>query len=206
MSGEVVASLVAVPADVGYAGVFALVAAETAGALVPGETALILAGALAARGDLSLGAVIAAGAAGAVVGDNIGFLVGARGVRFLLTWGSRWQAERRQLVAEAERFFAKHGAKAVLFARWMPGVRLVGAWFAGAARMSWPKFFLWNSVGGIAWSASVAGGAYVLGSVANWAFGLIGIIVSLVVIVIAGTTLGRRRLARASFGRCDSSH
>lgn len=197
MSGsQLVASIVSVPADVGYAGVFVLVATETAGALVPGETALIVAGALAARGDLSLVGVIAAGAAGAIVGDNIGFLIGGRGIRLFLTRGTRWQSQRLRLVAHAEAFFAKHGPKAVLFARWMPGFRLVGAWFAGAARMPWHRFFVWNLVGGVAWSASIAGGAYLLGSAANWAFGLIGVIVSLIVIAVIGAALAQRRCGR----------
>lgn len=138
------------PAEIGYLGVFLLVAGETAGALVPGETALIVAGALASRGDLSLPLVVAAGAAGAIVGDNIGFVVGGRGLRWLLTTGGRWRRERAWLVAEGERFFARHGPKAVLLARWLPGLRLVGAWFAGGSGMRWRVFAFWNVVGGIA--------------------------------------------------------
>jgi membrane protein DedA with SNARE-associated domain len=87
------AVFVSVPSGIGYLGVFLLVAGETAGALVPGETALIVAGALAARGDLSLAAVIAVGAAGAIAGDNIGFVIGQRGIRRLLTTGGSPLAE-----------------------------------------------------------------------------------------------------------------
>lgn len=192
------AALVSVSSGIGYLGVFSLVAGETAGALVPGETALIVAGALAARGDLSLAAVIAVGAAGAIVGDNIGFVVGQRGIRRLLTTGRRWQSQRERLVREAELFFARHGPKAVLFARWIPGLRLVGAWFAGAARMPWRVFAVWNAVGGVAWAASIAGGAYLLGKAASWAFGLVGVIVSVMLLIVVGAAVGRARLRRAS--------
>lgn len=105
-----------VPAEIGYLGVFLLVAGETADALVPGETALIVAGALASRGELSLPLVIAAGAAGAIVGDNVGFVVGGRGLRFLLTTGGRWPASAPGLSprvsdfsrATARRLFCLH--------------------------------------------------------------------------------------------------
>ncbi|MDE3191848.1 MAG: DedA family protein [Acidobacteriota bacterium] len=201
------AAFVSVPAGIGYVGVFLLVGGETAGALLPGETALIVAGALAARGDLSLPLVIGAAAAGAIAGDNIGFLVGERGVRLLLTRGERWRRQRAWLVAEAERFFARYGPRAVFLARWVPGLRLIGAWFAGAARMRWRVFLVWNALGGIAWAASVGGGAYLLGRAANWAFGLVGLVLTVTLLILAGVVLARRRLERASSAaKCGSSH
>src|SRR5258708_25406170 len=75
------AALVTVPAGIGYPLLFALVAAESAGALVPGETSLIVAGALAGQGQLSLPLVIAVAAGAAILGDNTGFLLGRRGLR-----------------------------------------------------------------------------------------------------------------------------
>lgn len=199
------ALLAHVPASVGYWMVFLLVAGETAGALVPGETALIVAGALAGRGDLSLPLVVGAGAAGAIVGDNVGFAVGGRGVRWLLGRGGRFGRQRASLVGEAERFFARYGLKAVLVARWVPGLRLVGAWFAGAGRMRWRTFLLWNAVGGIAWSLSIAGGSYLLGSVANRAFGLVGVVLGVGTTIAAGFVLARRRLARTPSGNRPAS-
>ena len=193
--------LFGVPSEIGYLGVFLLVAAETAGALVPGETALIVAGALASRGGLSLPLVIAAGAAGAIVGDTIGFVIGGRGVRWLLTSGGPWSRRRAHLVAEGERFFARHGPKAVLLARWVPGLRLVGAWFAGSSGMRWRVFALWNAAGGIAWAASVGGGAYLLGRAAGWAFGLVGVALSTVLVLLLGVAVVRRRLRRRGEGQ-----
>lgn len=193
-----VGSLFGVPEQVGYASVFLLVAGETAGALVPGETALIVAAAIASRGDLSLALVLAAGAAGAIVGDNIGFAIGDRGLRRLLNAGRRWQTERQWLATTGERFFAAHGPKAVILTRWLPGLRLVGAWFAGASGMPWRRFAIWNVLSGIAWALSVGGGAYLLGRAAGWAFGLVGLILTIALLLTAGIAIGRRRLPRAS--------
>jgi membrane-associated protein len=95
-------------------------------------------------------------------------------------------------------FFARHGPKAVLFARWIPGLRLVGAWFAGAAEMPWRVFAVWNAIGGIAWAASIAGGAYLLGKAAGSAFGLIGVVVSVTLLIVVGAAVGRARLQCAS--------
>ena len=90
------AALVQLPASVGYGLVVLLVAAETAGALVPGETALIVAASLAGHGKLSLLLVVACGAFGAIVGDNIGYLIGAieffGGIAILLGIATRWVA------------------------------------------------------------------------------------------------------------------
>ena len=162
------ALFVDLPPDLGYVLVYLLVAGETAGALVPGETALILAGALAGQGKLSLPIVIAVGAAGAITGDTIGYLIRTRGLRMLL---------RRfgpGLVRRGEAFFERHGPKAVFLARWLPGLRLVGAWFAGASRMPWPRFLFWNALGGVAWAASVAVSADLIGHAAGGLLGALG--------------------------------
>ena len=75
------AALFNVPANLGYPLLFALVAGESAGALIPGETALIVAAALASRGKLSLPVVIGVAAGAAIIGDNVGYLIGRRGLR-----------------------------------------------------------------------------------------------------------------------------
>lgn len=167
------ALFVHVPASAGYLIVFVLVAAETAGALVPGETALIVAGTLAGSGRLSLALVWFCGAGGAILGDNVGYLIGRRGLRVLARrFGESW-------VQRGEAFFERHGPKAVFFARWIPGLRLVGAWFAGAAQMRWRVFLPWNALGGAAWSASIAGTAYLIGQAAGGIFLAVSIAIGL---------------------------
>jgi len=164
-----------VPASIGYPVLFGLVAAESAGALVPGETAVIVAGALAARGQLSLPLVIAIAAAAAIFGDNLGYLIGRNGLRRLLDRPSRFAARRQRAVRRGEAFFKRHGPAAVFFGRWLPGLRVVVAWLAGAERLSWRRFLLWNSLGGVAWAASIASVAYALGRSASGYVGLIGL-------------------------------
>jgi undecaprenyl-diphosphatase len=141
---------------------------------VPGETSLILAGALAARGQLSLPLVIAVAAAAAIVGDNTGYLIGRRGLRRLLDRPGRRSARRQRLLARGEAFFARHGSAAVFLGRWLPGLRVVASWLAGANRMPWRRFLLWNALGAIVWASTVGGAAYLLGQSASGSLGAIG--------------------------------
>jgi len=168
------AALINVPTGIGYPLLFVFVGAESAGALVPGETALIVAAVLAAQGSLSLPVVIAVAAGAAIVGDNIGYLIGRRWLRRLIDRPGRLAARRRQLVERGEVFFARYGSAAVFFGRWLPGLRVVASWLAGAERMPWQRFVLWNALGGIAWAATIGGLAYALGRSVAGSLGVIG--------------------------------
>ena len=170
------ASLINVPTGIGYPLLFAFVAAESAGALVPGETSLIVAAALAGQGTLSLPLVIAVAAGAAIVGDNVGYVIGRRGLRRLVDRPGRWAAGRRQLVERGEEFFARHGSPTVFFGRWLPGLRVVTSWLAGADRMPWRRFLVWNALGGITWAATIGALAYVVGRSAAGSLGAIGFV------------------------------
>jgi undecaprenyl-diphosphatase len=189
------AALVNVPANLGYPLLFVLVGAESAGLLVPGETALIVAAVLASQGRLSLPAVIAVAAAAAIVGDNIGYLIGRRGLRRLLDRPGRSSARRQQALARAEPFFERNGPAAVFFGRWLPGLRVFAAWLAGANRMRWPRFTRWNALGGISWATTIGTVAYLLGrSISGWAWaiGLVGL-GAVAIIALARRLRERRR-------------
>lgn len=170
------AALITVSAGIGYPLLFALVAAESAGALVPGETSLIVAGALAGQGQLSLPIVIAVAAGAATLGDNTGYLLGRRGLRRLLERPGRRAEGRRRLVERGEAFFARRGAATVFFARWLPGLRIVVAWLAGADRMPWRRFLLWNALGGTLWAATIGSLAYLLGRGGSGFLGAVGFV------------------------------
>jgi membrane protein DedA with SNARE-associated domain len=184
------------PSTVGYAGVALLVGIESAGVPVPGETSLIAAAVLASQAHLSLPLVIALAAGGAIIGDNVGYVVGRRGGRWLLTRPGRWHRSRMHLLERGEAFFARHGAKAVFLGRWIPWLRVTAAWLAGASRMPWPRFLFWNALGGIAWATSIGIAAYVLGQAAAAVLGATGLAL-LVLIVVGGfgLLLARRRSA-----------
>jgi membrane protein DedA with SNARE-associated domain len=178
--------------------VFAIVCLESAGLWLPGETALIAAGVYAAKGHLSITSLIVVAAAAAIIGDNIGYWLGREGGRRLLY---RWKWLARfadRLLPAGERFFERHGGKAVFLARFFGGLRVTAAWIAGITRMPWWRFFAWNAAGGIVWAVSVGLIAFYAGKAAADAiarYGLYGGIVLVVLIVggLVGLHFWRRR-------------
>ncbi len=163
---------------IGYPLLFLLVMAESGGVPVPGETSLIAAALLASQGRLEIGLVIAIAAAGAIVGDNLGYLIGRKGGRWLLERPGRFQRQRLEVLATGEPFFERHGPKAVFFGRFLLGLRVWASWLAGATRMHWRLFAFWNALGGICWATGVGLLAYYLGHSAKnalQAFGLYGL-------------------------------
>ncbi len=165
--------------------VFLIVAAESSGVPLPGETALIAAAVLASQGHFSIASVIAVAAVGAIVGDNIGYWLGRELGRGFL---QRYAPVRRfsdRVLPRAERFFERHGGKTIFFARWVSGLRVAGAWVAGFAHMPWWRFFLWNASGGIAWAVTVGVVAYYAGRAAADAIGRYGLIGGGIAVVAA---------------------
>ena len=161
------AAIIDLPANVGYAAVFALIAVETMGIPVPGETALIGAALLAHDGQLSIIVLVALAAAAAIIGDNVGFAIGRKGGRRLFARPGPFHSHRLKVLEHGEPFFARHGPKAVFLGRWVSGLRIASAWLAGMNKMDWPTFLFWNALGGIAWAASIGLGVYFLGHVAE---------------------------------------
>jgi membrane protein DedA with SNARE-associated domain len=148
--------LIPVPSEIGYPALAALIAAESAGLPVPGETALLVAGGLAASGQLSLALVILVAGCAAIAGDTLGYWIGRRGGRAFLLRDGFGARHRREAVTRAEWFFARFGVATVFFGRWIIGVRVVAALMAGATRMPWPRFAVANAAGGFTWAATVA--------------------------------------------------
>jgi undecaprenyl-diphosphatase len=186
-------ALIKIPAHLGYLALFALVGAESTGVPVPGETALITAAVLAHQGHFTLPLVIAIAAAGAIVGDNLGYLLGRTGGRALLQRPGLLERHRRAILAKGEPFFARHGPKAVFLGRWIAGLRIAAAWLAGIDRMPWPTFLFWNAVGGITWATSVGLLAYYLGAAAEHIFKITGLAgVALAAVILAAYLLWRR--------------
>ena len=146
---------------------FAVVMLESFGLPLPGETALIAFGVLASQGHYSIVTVIAVAAAGAIIGDNLGYaLIGRLGGRRLFErtrYGRRY-ADR--FLPLAERLMAKHGGKVVFFGRFISILRFTAAWAAGIARMPWWRFFFWNAAGGICWATAVGLVSYYAGAAA----------------------------------------
>ena len=187
----------------GYPLLMLLVMSETSGVPVPGETALITASLLASRGDLDITLVIVLAAAAAIVGDNIGYLIGRKGGRWALERPGRFQRERLRVITTGEPFFERHGPKAVFFGRFVLGLRVWASWLAGATHMRWRSFLLWNALGGICWATTVGLIAYFLGRSAGNAlqsFGLFGLGAAALALITAVVLhrRHRRRLAQAA--------
>jgi membrane protein DedA with SNARE-associated domain len=190
---------------IGYPVLFLLVMAESGGMPVPGETALITGGVLASSGNLSIELVIPIAAAGAIVGDNLGYLIGRKGGRWLLERPGPFHAQRQQVLQSGEPFFERHGPKAVFFGRFVLGLRVWASWLAGATRMPWPSFVLWNALGGICWATGIGLLAYFLGHSAGSAikaFGIYGLVAAL--LALAWFFLAHRRHRRESQAKPES--
>ena len=166
---------------------FAVVLIESFGIPLPGETALIAFGVLASQGHYSIAAVIAIAAAGAIVGDNLGYwLIGRLGGRALFRrW--RWlNMYSERVLPRAESLMERHGGKTVFFGRFVSILRYTVAWVAGLSRMRWWRFLFWNAAGGIAWATAVGLTAYYGGQAAADGirrYGLYAVAVVLVVVV-----------------------
>jgi membrane protein DedA with SNARE-associated domain len=171
---------------------------ESAGVPFPGEALLLAAAAWAAARHHSIVLVVLFGFIGATAGADVGYYLGYKGGRpFVERFGSIFRI-RPEHIARSELFFARHGDKAVLLARFVLGLRTWGSMLAGMARMPFWRFQLFSAIGGLAWAAIVGVAGYVLGS--NLALleaiirgiGLGGLIVLAVIAVILFVA-GRRR-------------
>jgi undecaprenyl-diphosphatase len=190
--------LFSVPTNLGYAALAALIAGETMGIPLPGETALIAGGILASEGRLSLEIVIVVAAAAAIVGDNVGFWIGRTGGRRLLELPGPLAHHRERVLERGEAIFRRHGAKTVFFGRWFSGLRIASAWLAGVNRMPWGTFLVYNALGGVAWAVSVGVLAYWAGHSADDVLGVVGVGglgLALVVLCAFGVWRWRRRRA-----------
>jgi membrane protein DedA with SNARE-associated domain len=173
---------------------------ESSGIPFPGEVLLVAAAAWAAARHHSIFLVILFGFLGATAGGDIGYLLGFKGGRpFVERFGSIFRI-RPEHIARSELFFARHGDKAVLAARFVLGLRTWGSMLAGMARMPFWRFQLFSALGGLAWATAVGLAGYLLGSNLPLLetiirdIGLGGL--ALVVLLVAVLILAARRVER----------
>jgi membrane protein DedA with SNARE-associated domain len=179
----------------GYVVVFVLVMLESLGLPVPGETALIAAALYAgSTHHLSIGWVIAVAAAGAIVGDNVGFTLGRRvGTKLLMRHGHRIRLNESRLRIGMW-LFRRHGGKVVFWGRFVSILRTYAAFLAGTNRMSWPRFLVFNAAGGILWATAFGLGYYAFGDVLEHAGTAIDIGLGVAgALVVVGFILWARR-------------
>jgi undecaprenyl-diphosphatase len=192
---------VAVLTQFGYLALALLIAGESAGLPIPGETALIAAAALAAQGHLSIAVVLGTAAIAAVVGDNMGYGLGRLGGARLLSARGPWRGHRVRLLARGDAFFTRHGALAVLFGRWTPVLRVTASVLAGTHRMDWRRFVVWNTVGGVTWVLTIGGLAYLLAGRLPGALPALGLVMTATwVSALVGRYVYRRWATSAATG------
>ncbi|MDP9241218.1 MAG: DedA family protein [Actinomycetota bacterium] len=169
------------------------------GVVLPGETALLVGGYLAANGKLSLPVMVVVAVGCAIAGDSVGYEVGRLlGPRLRTSWLGRKVGDRRW--GRAEEFLQRHGGKAVFFGRSIALLRALVPTLAGAARMPYTTFLPWNAAGGTVWG----GGCVLLGYAFARSLSTVerylqlsgGVVITIVVVVWLGIHLLRRRRER----------
>jgi membrane protein DedA with SNARE-associated domain len=194
----VATSLEQLVVNYGYMTVFALVGLESLGVPVPGETVLIVAGTYAGlTHKLSIWGVVGAAAAGAIIGDTIGFWVGDKGGYRLLRRYGKYVRFDEPKIKVARYLFDLHGGKVVFFGRFVAVLRTYAAFLAGTTRMQYRRFLFFNASGGIVWACAYGFGSYFAGKtlerVSGW---LTYVFVALAVLtIVAAIVIVRRKMA-----------
>lgn len=157
--------LTAVPAPLAYAVITALVFAEAAlffGFVIPGETAVIIGGVLAALGHLSIWVLLALVIGAAVIGDSVGFEIGRLlGPRLTGIGPMRRHQHRTERALE---YLHARGGRALVLGRWTAFLRAVMPALAGASGMTYRRFLTFNVLGGVTWATIVVALAYSAGA------------------------------------------
>lgn len=169
----------------GYLTVFLLVAAESLGVPLPGETALVAAGIYAGHTHhLNIWIVFAVASVAAILGDNIGFWIGDKGgYRLARRYGKKVRLDERKLKV-GRYIFDRHGVKVVFFGRFVSILRTYAAFLAGTSKMRWRRFLPANAAGGILWSAIYAFGSYLAGSAFRHLSTKLDLILGIVAVVV----------------------
>ncbi len=179
-------------ASYGVWAVVFFVTIESMGVPVPGETMLLIAAVYASvTHHLSITQVIAAAAVGAIVGDNLGYLIGRLGGERLLRRVGPVLHLTESRLSMGRYLFQRHGGKTVLLGRFVAVLRIFAAFLAGTTGMPWRRFALSNAAGGILWATLIGLLGYGLGASVAGPLGY-GALALGVVLVGAGVVVVRR--------------
>jgi membrane protein DedA with SNARE-associated domain len=183
----------------GYWTVAAALLLENAGVPVPGETTLIAASAFAhGHGTFNLRDIIVVATLAATAGDNLGYALGRWGGRPLLERYRQTLRLRPETLHRGERVFARYGAVTVFFARFIVGLRVFAGPMAGALRMHWPRFAVFNALGAVTWVTVIASLSYAFARRLSALMETMRTanLVLLVAVVLLAVFFGKRLLAR----------
>jgi membrane protein DedA with SNARE-associated domain len=175
-----IAAIINLSSGLGYA-LPAIIGLESMGVPSPGETSLVLAAVLASEGKLNIVIVIVIAAASAIMGDNIGYLLGRHYGRGVLEGPGPFRARRKKVISLGDRYFSDHGAKTVFIGRWIALIRFATAWLAGINGMRYLTFFGWNAAGGITWATAYGLAGYYGGHAVTQVLESVGVIAAVLV-------------------------
>jgi membrane protein DedA with SNARE-associated domain len=168
---------------------FGVIMMECMGIPLPGETALVTAAIYAgSRHGISIVSVVLVAAGAAIIGDNIGYLIGRTlGLRLLVRYGGYIHLDEQRLKV-GQYLFLRHGGMIVFLGRFVAVLRTYSALLAGANCMRWPRFLIMNALGGICWACVFGLGPYWFGAQATRLAGSVGLslLAIAIVLVIAG--------------------
>jgi membrane protein DedA with SNARE-associated domain len=192
----------------GYWALFALVAAESLGVPLPGETALIIAGTYAGTTHhLNPWLIFAVASAAAIIGDNIGYWIGDKGGYALARrYGPKVRFDERKLKI-ARYLFDRHGTKVVFFGRFVALLRTYAAFLAGTSKMRWRLFLPANAAGGIVWAGLYTLLSYLAGHALQRASSTITwVLAGAAVLAIAVGFVVLRRQGRRLGAKAEAAH
>jgi membrane protein DedA with SNARE-associated domain len=183
----------------GYLAVFVIVAAESLGIPLPGETAVVTAAIYAGHTHrLNPWLIFVVASAAAIIGDNIGFWIGDKGGYPLARrYGSKVRLDERKLKI-ARYLFDRYGARVVFFGRFVSVLRTYAAFLAGTSKMRWRRFLPANAAGGILWAGVYTLAAYLAGNALQRASGTIDLILggAAILAIVAVIVLIRRQTSK----------
>ncbi len=167
-----------------YGILFAIIFVETGLVVMPflpGDSLLFVAGAFAARGDMEVGLIIVLLSVAAIAGDAVNYAVGRYFGAKVFSWeDSRWFNKR--LFDKTHAFYERHGGKTIVIARFLPFLRTFAPFVAGAAKMTYSRFALFNISGGIFWVASLVIAGFWFGNIPWVSQNLTKIILALIIL------------------------
>ncbi len=185
----------------GTIGILTIVFAESgilAGFFLPGDSLLFTAGLLASRGDLNIAVLLVGCPVAAIVGDQVGYLFGRRvGPALFRRPDSRLFKQAN--LERARRYFAEHGPKTIVLARFMPAVRTFTPIVAGVGRMEYRTFVTYNILGGFLWGVGLILVGFLLGEtidIDRYLLPVIALVIVLSVVPIAVEAVRARRGSR----------
>ena len=193
----------------GTLGLFAIVFAESGllvGFFLPGDSLLFTAGLLASRGFSNIILLMVGCAVSAIVGDQVGYLIGRRaGPALFRRPDSRFFHQKN--VERARAYFEEHGSKTIILARFVPVVRTFAPMVAGVAQMDYRRFVTFNVVGGVLWGAGVTLAGYLLGNtihdIDRWLLPIIGLILAVSFVPVIREVWKARRASQARAAKLE---